>query len=306
MATYSNSAELLGKTLTHGDTVVLKDLKYKVNYCFLYLESLSNNNNKIFDELNLDKKEFCAKHYGYESGTGNWPLCKDYDYPALTRVVMALFEIIEKDQLKHTFKVGDIVKVKSYEYAKSIGKTGSLFENRFGGIHKINHISVENPKYHLDNNLWYYSEVLEPYTEPVKEEPKEESKFKVGDLVRVKSLDWYNANKDKHGNISSAVFVASMAKYCGKITTISKVTANCSYELTDCDTWIFADNTIEKVEDIPMITPVQNYDNIACASPKPITLDDCKAMFNYDKPSNKVECSSEFKFTVNKPKKVFF
>ena len=68
-------------------------------------------------------------------------------------------------------------------------------------------------------------------------------KYKVGDRVRIKSLDWYNKNKDKNGNIVFSskvphfalcvnvrtVFTKDMVKYCGKVVTIENVwTANYS------------------------------------------------------------------------------
>ena len=55
--------------------------------------------------------------------------------------------------------------------------------------------------------------------------------YKVGDKVRIKSLDWYNTHKDKYGNIvdlkGNYFFVYDMSKYCGKIATIM---------VCDCDT----------------------------------------------------------------------
>lgn len=50
-------------------------------------------------------------------------------------------------------------------------------------------------------------------------------KYKVGDKVRIKSLDWYNENKDKDGfvDFSTSVFVPGMSQFCGKIVTIEDV-----------------------------------------------------------------------------------
>lgn len=52
-------------------------------------------------------------------------------------------------------------------------------------------------------------------------------KYKVGDKVRIKSLDWYNKNKNKRGNISfpyeaEVVFTSEMSSFCGQIVTISQ------------------------------------------------------------------------------------
>lgn len=51
-----------------------------------------------------------------------------------------------------------------------------------------------------------------------------ESKYKIGDRVRVKSLDWYNANKGKFDNIVLGgvrpSFTHYMSRYCGQVMTI--------------------------------------------------------------------------------------
>jgi hypothetical protein len=46
-------------------------------------------------------------------------------------------------------------------------------------------------------------------------------KYKVGDRVRIKSLDWYNENKDSLGNIDAAFFDEQRARFCGSIQTIA-------------------------------------------------------------------------------------
>ena len=48
-------------------------------------------------------------------------------------------------------------------------------------------------------------------------------KYKPGDRVRVKSLDWYNTNKNSEGAIISHdwhIFDESMSEFCGKVVTI--------------------------------------------------------------------------------------
>ena len=57
-------------------------------------------------------------------------------------------------------------------------------------------------------------------------------KHKVGDKVRIKSLDWYNENAKGDGSINCgfANFVSLMKEYCGKTATITK-SLNYSYEL---------------------------------------------------------------------------
>ena len=46
-------------------------------------------------------------------------------------------------------------------------------------------------------------------------------KYKVGDKVKVKSLEWYNANKNVYNSIVS--FVEPMAQYCGQEFIIKEV-----------------------------------------------------------------------------------
>ena len=53
-----------------------------------------------------------------------------------------------------------------------------------------------------------------------------ELKYKVGDSVRIKSIDWYNENKDETDDIecsNNIWFYREMSKFCGKVMTISHV-----------------------------------------------------------------------------------
>ena len=68
-------------------------------------------------------------------------------------------------------------------------------------------------------------------------------KYKVGDRVRIKSLDWYNENKNKIGFIcfDHANFIPEMSWYCGEILTINRVVeefeqylvSECAFSWTD-------------------------------------------------------------------------
>lgn len=42
-------------------------------------------------------------------------------------------------------------------------------------------------------------------------------RYKRGDRVKIKSLDWYNENKDQHGRVACGyhVFTEEMSKFCG-------------------------------------------------------------------------------------------
>ena len=68
-------------------------------------------------------------------------------------------------------------------------------------------------------------------------------KYKIGDRVRIKSLDWYNENKTKYGNIKCGYmpFTSDMSIYCGAVLTICDVNEEfsyyhmkeCKYDFTD-------------------------------------------------------------------------
>jgi hypothetical protein len=63
-------------------------------------------------------------------------------------------------------------------------------------------------------------------------------KYKVGDKVRVKSLEWYNANKDKNGYVhcqGTLYFIPQMLDFCGKIVTIDEVWLDEVYIIQESD-----------------------------------------------------------------------
>ena len=80
-------------------------------------------------------------------------------------------------------------------------------------------------------------------------------KYKVGDKVRIKSLDWYNENKDKVGNIRyerddsayPVFFSKYMSNFCGEILTIKSVFKHSYHmnETSSCEFW--TDEMIEEL-----------------------------------------------------------
>ena len=75
-------------------------------------------------------------------------------------------------------------------------------------------------------------------------------KYNVGDRVRIKSLDWYNENKDELGVIhcKEDSFIESMTQYCDNILTIEHKTEDCYLVKENIFNW--TDEMIEcKVED---------------------------------------------------------
>ena len=64
-------------------------------------------------------------------------------------------------------------------------------------------------------------------------------KYKVGDRVLIKSIDWYNENKTIHGDIwfDNAVFVGGQSLYCGCELTIRLVTYDSYYVIENDYYW---------------------------------------------------------------------
>jgi hypothetical protein len=64
------------------------------------------------------------------------------------------------------------------------------------------------------------------------------SKYKIGDKVRIKSIEWYNQNKDSFGlvlsdNDTNVFFCYNMQKHCGEELTVRHISENGRYVLTD-------------------------------------------------------------------------
>ena len=82
-----------------------------------------------------------------------------------------------------------------------------------------------------------------------------ESKYKIGQKVRVKSLDWYNNNKDTSHRLNigdkKPCFTYNMSKYCGQVLTIDD---HAEYEgeyymIEDDGVYTWADEMFEGVVD---------------------------------------------------------
>ena len=88
-------------------------------------------------------------------------------------------------------------------------------------------------------------------------------KYKVGDKVKIKSLDWYNENKDEFGIVEcgNKIFTYPMTKLCGKTVTIICVnTKDCYYVISGDDGYnSWTDEMIEcKVEEETKIGTASN------------------------------------------------
>ena len=95
------------------------------------------------------------------------------------------------------------------------GKTATITEVQMNG---------EKPLYliNLDNGVWNWSDEMFESVNPITYLPK----LDFGQKVTIKSLDWYNSNKNKHTGIvtlTAESFVEDMSEYCGKTATIVDV-----------------------------------------------------------------------------------
>ena len=76
-------------------------------------------------------------------------------------------------------------------------------------------------------------------------------KYKVGDKVRIKSLDWYNKNKDEIDQVDCGgiCFISSMVALCGQIATISSAQSSLEvYRIKeDGSTFNWTDEIIESL-----------------------------------------------------------
>lgn len=73
-------------------------------------------------------------------------------------------------------------------------------------------------------------------------------KYNVGDRVRIKSINWYNKNKDTGGNVPCGEydFVSNMSVFCGKILTIDVDFGDETYLMKeDNDGFVFTNEMIE-------------------------------------------------------------
>jgi len=93
MATYRTFKELNGKTLKYADIVILQGYRYIVQDNHLYARETSND--RIFDQLALNKMQLAIDAYGYKTMIGIWPVSGNEDYEALTRLCLVLLALQE-------------------------------------------------------------------------------------------------------------------------------------------------------------------------------------------------------------------
>lgn len=74
-------------------------------------------------------------------------------------------------------------------------------------------------------------------------------KYNVGDKVRIKSIDWYDKNKDEEGSIrfNHNSFVSNMSEYCGKTATIIKKCEKYYFIDIDKRAWSWTDEMLDDI-----------------------------------------------------------
>ena len=109
-------------------------------------------------------------------------------------------------------------------------------------------------------------------------------KYKVGDKVKIKSLEWYNENKNKLGHVvhndCNNTFVSSMAAYCGMEANITEVAG--SYYILDVDNgdWWWQDFMFEEPIQESECTKQQLVDDSNYEQLKEITIELIRANAN--------------------------
>lgn len=84
-------------------------------------------------------------------------------------------------------------------------------------------------------------------------------KYKVGDRVKIKSLDWYYANKAKNGyvNLLGYSFAPGMTQFCGKVVTIENISEHIEGPIVyhiEGTSYVFTNEMIEGLAEENVIT----------------------------------------------------
>ena len=85
----------------------------------------------------------------------------------------------------------------------------------------------------------------------------ETMKFKVGDKVRVRSLEWYNKEKNENGEIlKGRIFVEKMSQFCNKILTIKDIYVDfyiVEENSNNWQDWMFEDEPVNAKKEVEQL-----------------------------------------------------
>lgn len=139
MAYYNSLSSLGENTLKQDDIVELKGITYIVTDRYLSNQADIYHNNKIFNILNIkDVHSFCSSLYGYTTTSGMWPDYRKCDFSAATRLVKALFKIIEdKKDVKVSEKSKEDKEVTVNKLLKEESKLSVLLPSKHRNIKQI-------------------------------------------------------------------------------------------------------------------------------------------------------------------------
>ena len=99
-------------------------------------------------------------------------------------------------------------------------------------------------------------------------------RYKRGDRVKIKSLDWYNENKDQHGRVACGyhVFTEDMSKFCGCTMIVCSI-SNLGVMTMGGSASYWTDEMIEGLADVEPQDKMISL-NKACEVLKNIIVDD--------------------------------
>lgn len=77
----------------------------------------------------------------------------------------------------------------------------------------------------------------------------EKHKYKIGDIVIIKSFEWYRKNCNALGevNVKCSCFVEPMSEFCGMKMRIKSYTLS-GYIIDDCSGWEWSDEMFESIK----------------------------------------------------------
>lgn len=137
--------------------------------------------------------------------------------------------------------------------------------------------------------------------------------YQVGDKVLIKSIDWYNTNKQANGfimmkaNNKISSFTPGMAKYCSQVFTIDKIVENSAIYpdhyrfIEDKNTFCWVDDMIERIATDDEIIEIENTSAQTAPAPATTTVTaSATASVATTKPEVKSEPVKEEEKTVEK------